>query len=260
MESIFSKSGIKKLEDLFLTKTLFAFDFDGTLAPIVTSPEKAQMSKKTSSLLNKFRELACVALISGRSISDLKKRNKIPQDIQMVGNHGLEIQNQMGISLTEEAKSCRLWIKRMVPILETLEGCELEDKVYSIAIHYRKSRKKTEAQNRILKEVSLWPTPPRVIFGKGVINLLPAGTTNKGLAMIELMKQSSSNTGFYIGDDDTDEDVFCLPNPEILTIRVGKKSKSHALYFIKTQSEINSLLQLLIELKHKTSTKNKNSK
>ena len=66
---------------------------------------------------------------------------------------------------------------------------------------------------------------------------------------MDVLKRSDLKHVFYIGDDDTDEDVFSLPETEgtnIMTVRVGRKASSHAGYFIDRQSEINKLLRLLI--------------
>jgi trehalose 6-phosphate phosphatase len=61
-----------------------------------------------------------------------------------------------------------------------------------------------------------------------------------------LMLQTGIKSAFYIGDDDTDEDVFSLPNTRIFTVRVGRKVSSQAQYFISEQAEINPLLRTLL--------------
>lgn len=58
------------LESLSFTKTLYAFDFDGTLSRIVRVPSEATVSDVTNRLLIQLSELVPVAIISGRSIDD----------------------------------------------------------------------------------------------------------------------------------------------------------------------------------------------
>src|SRR5690349_2080676 len=95
MKQILSPQGMQILEALSFTKTLYAFDFDGTLAKIVTVPSDAHLNQQTEKLLAKLNSIAPVAVISGRSRTDLKSR--IPKNIRYtVGNHGLE-----GISLNQ---------------------------------------------------------------------------------------------------------------------------------------------------------------
>jgi len=65
---------------------------------------------------------------------------------------------------------------------------------------------------------------------------------------LDLIRRSEIKHVFYIGDDDTDEDVFNLEynSGQIMTVRVGMKKSSRAKYFIKQQSEINQLLRTII--------------
>jgi trehalose 6-phosphate phosphatase len=76
------------------------------------------------------------------------------------------------------------------------------------------------------------------------------GAPHKGVAILELMKLAKSKRVLYIGDDDTDEDVFSLTNEKIMSIRVGEKKISNAHYYIQRQSEINRLLKYLIRYHH----------
>ena len=125
-------------------------------------------------------------------------------------------------------------------------GVEIEDKTYSIAVHYRKCSTKKIAKLAIVNAATGLDPQPRIILGKCVVNLLPPGAPHKGVALVELMLQRGMKTAFYIGDDDTDEDVFSLPNARILTVRVGKKLTSQAQYFIQKQPEIDRVLKTIL--------------
>lgn len=59
------------LDDWLGPSTLFAFDFDGTLAPIVDDPAEARMSPSTWTQLDRLARLAPVAVVSGRAREDL---------------------------------------------------------------------------------------------------------------------------------------------------------------------------------------------
>jgi hypothetical protein len=50
----------------------------------------------------------------------------------------------------------------------------------------------------------------------------------------------------YVGDDETDEDVFSLEDPGLLGIRVGQVDSSRASFCIRDQGDIDELLQALI--------------
>lgn len=245
MNFLFTKNSLTILESLTFTKALYAFDFDGTLSKIVRVPADASISKNTQILLQKLSKLVTVAIISGRSIEDLKKRIniKIPY---LIGNHGIEGLGISQKSLNQAKIDNDQWIKHLSK--KTFpSGIEIENKIYSMAIHYRRSRNKKEARKSIQRAIENLKPTPRIITGKYVFNILPKGAPHKGVALLELMKKIGMKQAFYIGDDDTDEDVFSLPNTNIMTVRVGEKRISNARYFINRQTEINRLLKLLIQ-------------
>jgi trehalose 6-phosphate phosphatase len=242
---LFSTTAEKQLEALCRTPTLFALDFDGTLSKIVKEPGKAKIIETTEALIHQLNELGPVAVISGRSLEDLKSKFRSPVTY-FVGNHGFEgIANGHGKkeSFTDIS---RRWIKSLEPLLTQNPGVEIEDKTYSLAIHYRKSRQKKIMKGHILKAVQQLDPQPRIVTGKCVINLLPQDSPNKGSAILALRDKAQTKSIFYIGDDDTDEDVFALPDPDLFTIRIGKKGSSRAKYYIHRQTQINFLLKLML--------------
>jgi trehalose 6-phosphate phosphatase len=249
MHPLFSKKSLPILEALTFTKTLYAFDFDGTLSKIVKEPTSARFSDGTEELLRRLSEVAPVAVVSGRSLSDLRQRLSFkPQ--YMVGNHGLEGIGIPKSSLESARRVAARWKEQLLALgirQDRLPGVEIDDKQYSLAIHYRQSRQKRRAFELIRAAIARLEPSPRVIPGKSVVNLLPAGAPHKGVAVLELMKKAQVGHFFYIGDDDTDEDVFGLPEGELaVTVRVGRKRSSHARYFIERQSQINRTLQTLL--------------
>jgi trehalose 6-phosphate phosphatase len=249
MKYLFSKTGLQLIESLTLTKTLYAFDYDGTLAPIALSPEKAKLSEKTYKLLTKLTSKSPSAIISGRSIFDLKKN--LPKiQCHLVGNHGLEGLPSQKTSILQIEKTCSDWkkqIKSLWPKMINDSGVFLEDKTYSLALHYRLSRNKRVAKPSLFELIQKMEPAPRIVLGKSVINLIPAGTPHKGVALLELMVHLKIQCALYIGDDDTDEDVFSLPDERIISIRVGQKRSSNAQFYVKRQSEVNKLLSKLVK-------------
>ncbi len=243
------------LESLSFTNTLYAFDFDGTLSKIVRKPADATVTDATDRLLKKLSSLVPVCVISGRSIADLKQRLKY-RPKYLVGNHGLE---GLGRDNSEEILGrarivCDGW-KAKIAEINLGPGIELEDKSFSLAIHFRRSRNKKLAREKIREIISELDPQPQTLPGKSVVNILPAGAPHKGVAMMELMKITGAKRAFYIGDDDTDEDVFGLPDSGIFTVRVGFKKASLAQFYIDRQSSINSVLKTLINFHEKAGAK-----
>lgn len=246
MMPLFEKKSLVVLESLSFTKTLYAFDFDGTLAKIVSSPSAAEMSKTTELLLNDLSQLAPVAIVSGRSVEDLKQRLKF-QPPFLIGNHGLEGIGSDGKALLKAKKICSQWLAKISKV-DFLSGIEVEAKTFSIALHYRKARQKSRAKEQLVQLINELVPLPRVVPGKSILNILPPDAPHKGIAVLDLMKKTKLKHALYIGDDETDEDVFSMPYTagQLLKIRVGKKRTSQADYFIERQSEINLLLKTII--------------
>lgn len=80
-----------------------------------------------------------------------------------------------------------------------------------------------------------------------MLNVVPAEAPDKGAALLRAREQLRCRRALYVGDDDTDEDVFALRLPEVLGIRVGERRSSQARYALRSQLEIDALLALLAE-------------
>jgi len=248
VKRLFAKQNLELLAQLAWSNVLLAFDYDGTLAPIVADRELAKMRPKTAQLLCKVCQLYPCAVISGRSKADVAPRLGNAGVKYLIGNHGLE----PGRDLSEFAGEVALVRPQLELALSHCQGVELEDKIYSLAVHYRKSRQKRQARSAIRDAVLALPLGMRIVTGKLVVNVVPERAANKGDALLELREQEAANTAFYIGDDVTDEDVFTLDQPgRLFTVRVGRSKVSAAKYFLRDQREMDALLAKLVELRDK---------
>jgi trehalose 6-phosphate phosphatase len=126
-------------------------------------------------------------------------------------------------------------------------GLGLEDKIYSLTLHYRQARSPESARELALKAAAQLVPAPRLVFGKSVVNVIPPGTPHKGSALQGLMGQLRSPAALYVGDDDTDEDVFGLPDERIVSVRIGRKAGSAARYYLRRQTEIARLFSYLLD-------------
>jgi trehalose 6-phosphate phosphatase len=90
--------------------------------------------------------------------------------------------------------------------------------------------------------------PPDIVHGKRVLNLLPPDAPHKGEALQSLLGLSGCARAMYIGDDVTDEDVFRMRMPEVLSIRVGRKRTSAAEMYLKNQTEVARLVRRLVAM------------
>lgn len=245
MKYIFGNPGLKELEIFCGENTLLAFDFDGTLSKLTARPQNAHVSAGTEMLLHEIAPLAYTAIISGRGIRDLKKMIPFKPNY-LIGNHGLESPTASSKVSSTAKKVTSQWTKQILAELELGRGVQLEDKAYSLSLHYRLATKRAPKRNQLVKLAEQLSPSPRIVLGKYVVNLIPPGSPHKGTALLDLMKHAKMDSAIYVGDDLTDEDVFSMGSSKVLGVRVGKIQRSAASYYIKTQSEINRLLSHIL--------------
>jgi trehalose 6-phosphate phosphatase len=242
---LLTRAGREVLLQFASSNVLVALDYDGTLAPIVRDPERAVMRDRTRRLLGEVAELFPSIVISGRARSDAARRLRGIPLRQVVGNHGIEPW-QASRPVLEEV---RRWTPLLVRRLAGFRGVRVEDKAYSVAVHYRACRRKREAREAILAGAADLG-PVRVIGGKQVVNILPHDAPHKGMALERERDRLGRDTAIYVGDDQTDEDVFALDQPgRLLTVRVGRDPRSRASYYLRRQAAVDDLLALLVSMR-----------
>jgi len=223
-------------------RTLFAFDFDGTLSPIVDHPNAAGMRDCTRSLLARLASAHPVVILSGRARSDLFGKLTGVKVRRVIGNHGAET----GPPTEKWSRRVQGWKRVIGPELGSLPGVWVEDKGLSLAVHYRQSTDKAETRRRILAATRSLKHA-RVFGGKQVVNVLVDGAPHKGEALAAERDRLKCKGVFYVGDDENDEDAFALDG-KIIPVRIGRKRHSHARYYLRSQAEIDTLLEKLVRL------------
>ena len=256
MRYIFSPHGEAALARFIHKDTLLAFDFDGTLAPIVPLPDAARTPTAICLAMRRLCEIASVAVITGRSVADIRERLDFAPRY-LVGNHGAE--GMPGSTGTDEScPDAEAWLRQIDAARPSLPpGIFLEDKGHSLSLHYRTAPDREAAKQGIDALVQTLSPKPRVIGGKCVVNLLPANAADKFDALLALQRHEGAGNALFIGDDETDENVFRRALPDWLTIRVGHETPSAAAYCLNSQNEMAPLIQRIdsmIRAKTKEST------
>lgn len=245
MKNILARDGMAMLESFAWSNVLVGLDYDGTLAPIANDPARAVMRAGTRVLLREVARLYPTAIISGRSRRDLSRMLAGVAVFALVGNHGIEASSTEATATRE----VRAWRARLEAALGALPGVVIEEKAHSVAVHYRRCRAKKLARAEIsLVTQSL--SGVRIIAGKQIVDILPKEAPHKGLALERERDRAGCHTAIYLGDDQTDEDVFALEQPgRLLGIRVGNRVSSLASYFLPRQTDVDTLLKKLIEVR-----------
>jgi trehalose 6-phosphate phosphatase len=243
VKNILADDQLSTLYDFARQRVLLAFDFDGTLAPIVRNPAAAAMRARTSTLMAEVAKLYPCVVISGRSRADvMEKVDTIPLRA-VIGNHGMEPSR----NLRDARWLATLWHAQLASTLPQISGVVIEDKGASLAVHYRQASSRA-AVRRLVLIAAADLVGARIVEGKMVVNVLPAGAPDKGTALITLCKRLRCESAIYVGDDENDEDAFALARQgRLLGIRVGHSRRSQAAYFVPSQAAVDRLLVKLAE-------------
>jgi trehalose 6-phosphate phosphatase len=243
VKNILADEHLPALRHFARERVLLAFDFDGTLAPIVRDPNAAALRAKTRALLARVAKLYPCVVISGRARADVAKKMAGVSLRAVIGNHGMEPSR----SLRGAQWLATLWQAQLASTLPKIPGVVVEDKGPSLAIHYRLARSRAAVRRHILIAAADLHDA-RIIEGKMVVNILPADAPDKGTALVGLCKRLGCESAIYIGDDENDEDVFALASEgRLLGIRVGRSRRSQATYFLPSQTDIDALLAELVD-------------
>lgn len=249
MTQLFSAAGLRRLDEIVRPGLLCVFDFDGTLAPIVAHPDDARLPPEVLERLQRLARLTPVGILTGRSVEDIRPRLGF-DPTYLVGNHGLEgVPGDMHDG-AGYARLCAGWRGQLLAALADKErfdpAIQVEDKTYSLSLHYRHAADPDLARERLAALSASLEPAPRVIGGKFVFNLLPEDKVDKGTALQQLLQASGASGGIYVGDDVTDEDVFRLRRPDLLSVRIGKHPDSAAPFYLPLRDDILAFLDDLI--------------
>jgi trehalose 6-phosphate phosphatase/alpha,alpha-trehalase len=232
-------------------------DFDGTLVPIRKDPLRCYLSENTKKQLQLLAGSGrCrISILSGRALSDISGRVGI-RGIYYGGNHGFDISGP-GIRYTHRKAIMARQVlarakRRLNKEIASVRGAWLEDKKFSLSLHYRSARNEDiplikriffRTVSDFLEEKSLF-----LIRGKKVLELIPAASWDKGRALLWILRRLKGRRFFpiYVGDDRTDETAFSSLHGKGITIRVGRSNKTSADYYLKGQGEISRLLRSIV--------------
>jgi trehalose 6-phosphate phosphatase len=228
-------------------------DIDGTLLDFAPTPREVWVPPGLAETLSRLhdRTSGALALVSGRSLNDIDLIFA-PEQFPAVGGHGAE----MRISADSEAVAVHAppmdkeLKRRLAAIAKLSPGILLEDKGYSLALHYRLA---PHAEKAIYEAVSLiradLPNAPiEVLPGKCVCEIKQSGF-DKATGVRELMTHAPfrGRRPVFIGDDVTDESVFAMmPDLGGLAFSVGRRAQGVTDYFDEPR-DVRAWLARLID-------------
>ncbi|MBU6375165.1 MAG: trehalose-phosphatase [Bdellovibrionales bacterium] len=240
----------------FLHRPMVIFDFDGTLAALSPNRNEVQLKPLTRALVSRLSQFLPVGVVSGRELSDLKKRLHGLDRLALVGNHGAElVEENDGVSREQSerailAVSAFLSALDCLSIVRDLPRSVIENKKLSITFHWRGLDLITAKKaSQMIQQMALDRGGFRLVPGIESLSLVPRGLSDKGDAALRLLESAHARHLVYLGDEDTDEDVFVKARGErFMGIRVGPSAPSAAEWFVSEQSEVDRLLEVFLAL------------
>jgi trehalose 6-phosphate phosphatase len=198
-------------------RALAAFDYDGTLSPIVADPAAAVPEP---GIVERLAQLASrvgsVAVVTGRPAQqahDLGTFGDVPglARLTILGQYGVERWDASGLHTADPAPGVEELRRRLPAMLRSLglENAEVEDKRLALVVHVRRLEDPVEAFERLVPPVSDLAVSLGLLAepGRQVIELRPPGM-DKGQALRSLVDETNATSVVFTGDDLGDLPAF----------------------------------------------------
>ncbi len=206
-------------------------DIDGTLSPIVSSPDAAVVLPECREALRQLsRLLDLVAVISGRTVEDARRMVGL-DELLYVGNHGQErwdARNGYRNDASQYAAEMRELRRGLEAELTSIPGARIEDKTTILTLHYRNTSDPPRAREKLVDTLNRVVPPDRFTLseGKMVVEVRPKLPLTKGNVVASLAEEHGLKSTVFLGDDRTDIDAMLTlralrPGLSSLAIGVG---------------------------------------
>ncbi len=221
-------------------------DFDGTLAPLQTDPERVWLDEAARGLLRRLARSIRVIVISGRRRADVSRRVNVT-GVECLGLYGREDE-------TNGWKGSQSWrlvdsVRRLIEArLRHLPGILVENKGPVFAVDFLGATPDAVRRGKaVIREVLKAREPDlRLIKGKSAWDVLPGDFKDKGAAVERLARRFPAGTlMMYLGDDVSDEAAFQVLR-DSLTVVVGwRRSRTGARFYVRDSAEVKRFLTKL---------------
>lgn len=222
-------------------------DFDGTLVPIAHSPDAVELPNGMELLLQTVhnRLNGAFALVTGRNLENLAGFIDITT-FAAAGCHGAEWQSPPNYLIEQETGLIELIAPACDAVMTfaTRHDLLVEDKRFSVAVHFRNAPHLEAALDQFLLEKIDFTTGLKLVYGKCVREIKPSHV-DKGIAIARFMDLPvfTGRVPLFVGDDATDEDGFRWINQQGgISVKIGDGT-TIAQYRLQNCSDVFQLLQ-----------------
>jgi trehalose 6-phosphate phosphatase len=228
------------------TSALF-LDADGTLLAFADDPEAVAPPEGLVATLDAIRAAlgGALALVSGRPIEGLDRIFARPA-WAAAGQHGLERRTASGTLITVPVDLDALARLREAvhDAARALPGLRVEDKSWSVALHWREHPGLGPDVERIAPGIAEAFPDVELQPGNHVCEFKPRGM-DKGVAVAKFLDEPPfrGRTPVYLGDDLTDEHAFAVVNGLGGTsVRIGTRTPTHAAFTLSSPRDVHAWL------------------
>lgn len=231
------------------------FDYDGTLAPLVSHPRLAGLPSPTRHMLKQLAawDRVHVGILSGRGLDDLREMVRL-DGLLLSGSTGLEF--DLGGRKYSHPEANRIahlvedLIRRFQRELATFPGAWVEIKPLGFTLHYRAVSNALTADflGHSTAILASHAESLRVLHGPKALEIVPALGWNKGTAVRQILEHlGTSGSGLlYAGDSENDaEGLKVAAELGGLAVGVGPLAPSIAQYRLSDPAALSRLLTQL---------------
>ncbi|MFD9189981.1 trehalose-phosphatase [Streptomyces phaeochromogenes] len=202
------------------TSAVLAFDFDGTLAPIVPDPEQARAHPDAVPALAAIApRVASVAVVTGRPAGVAVRHGGfagVPglEHLVVLGHYGAERWDAVTGTVQAPAPhpgvaEARAELPGFLDSIGAWQGTWIEEKGRAVAVHTRRAQDPQAAFEALREPLAELATRHGLIVepGRMVLELRPPGM-DKGVALGEYVRDIGAESVMYCGDDLGDLPAF----------------------------------------------------
>ncbi|MEZ5249504.1 MAG: trehalose-phosphatase [Ilumatobacteraceae bacterium] len=204
-------------------RLLVASDYDGTIAELVDDPDRAHPWSPSIEVLRRLAALphTTVAVVSGRSLTDLRALSHLGDVAILIGSHGAEFGDGGVDGLDPDVRGALDAVASELDGLAAgVPGAHVERKPAGVAFHTRRADPSAAARRGRRARRTRQPARREVRHGKDVVELTVVHT-DKGAALDRLRRSIDADAVVFLGDDLTDEDAFAVLGDGDVGVKVG---------------------------------------
>jgi len=237
-------------------KVAMFLDYDGTLREIEREPSAAKPNAATHAVLQKLRNRPGldVSIISGRTPDDLEAFLG-SYEFGLIAEHGAAIRRpRQSVWERMDRNISHSWMEQVLPLMRLYESCTpgsfVEQKRTSLVWHYRRTDPQFGSwkARALVAELGVLTAnmPLRVRHGKKIVEVTTTHL-NKGAAILNMIGGNKYDLIVCAGDDATDEDMYQLDVPSLISIYVGE-GETRAGFRVLNPAAFREFLTAALEL------------